>query len=403
MERRFASVLPPRAERPRRAWLTDTFDDLNGVARTIRTLASLAAKTDRPITVVTCRTDLPATDFPLRHFAPVGTFVLPEYPQQTLTAPPVLDMLAWLEAAALEELIISTPGPVGLVGRLAGPLLGLRMRGVYHTDFPNYLRQWTEDDLMGDLAWRFMRWFYGPMERVYVPSQAYLEQLAEAGFERERLRVLPRGVDISIFRPDRRDEAFWKGWGRHGGLKFLYVGRIAEEKNLRALIEAWKRLYERPGEATLILVGDGPAREALQRSCARPDVVFTGALYGETLAIAYASADIFVFPSLTDTFGNVVLEAHASGLPAIVADRGGPPEIVRSHGSGLVTTGDPAALAEAMRRLRDDPALRDRLRTRALERARASRWEAVLQLLDEASDTVTAATPRRAPEPAAVG
>ena len=384
VEERYPAARPARPAGPKRAWLTDTFDDINGVAHTIRTLAGLAAGQGRPITVVTCRSATPETAFPLKNFEPVGTFVFPEYKDQTLVVPPFMEMIAWIEQQRFDELIISTPGPVGLAGRLAARLLGLRVRGLYHTDFPKYVRQWTDDDIMEDLGWRYMRWFYGGMEAVYAPSRFYLEQLAEAGFDRARLAVLPRGIDLERFRPDRRDPEFWRAWGMNGGFKYLYVGRISEEKNVRALLEAFTRLADEraDGSVNLVVVGDGPALAELQRAYRRPDIAFTGALRGEALAAAYASADVFVFPSLTDTFGNVVLEAHASGLPAIVADRGGPPEIVSSHGSGLVTEAGPDALAAAMRRLRDDAELRNTLRERALAKARDSRWETALAVLD---------------------
>lgn len=384
IEAQYPAARARRTNAPRRAWLTDTFDDINGVAHTIRTLAGLSAERGRPITVITCRASVPETAFPLKNFEPVGTFVFPEYKDQTLVIPPFLEMIAWIEEQRFDELILSTPGPVGLAGRLAGRLLGLRVRGLYHTDFPKYLRQWTEDDLMEELGWRYMRWFYSGMEAVYAPSRFYLEQLAEAGFDRSRLAVLPRGIDTQRFHPERRNPDFWRPWGLNGGLKFLYVGRVSEEKNVRALLEAFTRLADECGDGSvsLAVVGDGPALAELKRAYHRPDIAFTGALRGEALAAAYASADVFVFPSLTDTFGNVVLEAHASGLPAIVADRGGPPEIVGSHGSGLVTSATPEALAAAMRRLRDDAALRARLRERALAKARESRWETALAVLD---------------------
>ncbi len=384
VEDRYPAARRGGSAQPKRAWLTDTFDDINGVAHTIRTLAGLSAGQGRPITVVTCRPSRPETAFPLKNFDPLGTFVFPEYKDQTLVAPPFMEMIAWIEEQRFDELIISTPGPVGLAGRLAARLLGLRVRGLYHTDFPKYVRQWTDDDAMEELGWRYMRWFYGGMEAVYAPSRYYLEQLAKAGFDRARLAVLPRGIDLERFRPERRDPDFWRAWGWNGGFKYLYVGRISEEKNVRTLLEAFTRLAgARPdGSVHLAVVGDGPARMELQRAYRRPDIVFTGALHSETLAAAYASADVFVFPSVTDTFGNVVLEAHASGLPAIVADRGGPPEIVGTHGSGLVTEAGPEALAAAMRRLRDDAELRRALRERALAKARDSRWETALAVLD---------------------
>lgn len=383
-----ADRLPGAAAHRRRsrrtAWLTDTLNDLNGVARTVRSLASLAHREGRELVVVTCQSEVPPADYPLKVFEPIGEFTLPEYPQQPLRIPPVLDVIEFLERERVDQVLISTPGPVGLCGLWTARLLALRQTGIYHTDFPDYIRLWTEDDLMRDLAVRYMRWFYGGLDRVYVPSRATLNQLVEMGLDPQRLALMPRGIDLDLFSPAWRMTSIWDRYGVNGRIKFLYVGRIAREKNLDLLIEAFRRLSAQRSDATLILVGDGPQlNELRERQDGDRSIVFTGALYGTELARAYASADIFVFPSLTDTFGNAVIEAHASGLPAIVAARGGPPEIVGSHGSGIVVErDDPDAWAEAMRRLLDDAALRERLREAALARAREGDWRRALILFD---------------------
>lgn len=367
----------------RKAWLTDTLTDVNGVARTVRTVAAIATREGRDVTVIASQEETPKTGFPLRNFEPVGRFNLPEYPQQSLSFPPFMEILEYIEAQRFDELLISTPGPVGLCGLAAARLFGLRVRGIYHTDFPDYVRHWTDDDLMKDLAWKYMGWFYGGMDRVYAPSRFTLEQLADRGFDRNRLAVMPRGIDLDRFGPSRRNPDFWIPFGLNGGFKFLYVGRIAKEKNLDTLIDAFVAL---PGDdaGDLVFVGDGPELNALRSRCgAHPRIAFTGALHGERLAAAYASADAFVFPSLTDTFGNVVLEAHASGLPAVVGARGGPPEIVASHDSGLVVEReDSAAWSEALDRLRRDTDLYGRLKTGALARARDCDWRNALTMLD---------------------
>ena len=173
-----------------------------------------------------------------------------------------------------------------------------------------------------------MHWFYDQMDTIYVPSECYLRQLADNGFDRRKLRVLTRGVDVAQFSPDRRDPQFWPSLGAGNGCKFLYVGRVSREKNLDTLLEAFVDLKRAGTEAELLIVGDGPYLATLRDRYRRGDIVFTGFLEGDDLARAYAGADVFVFPSTTDTFGNVVLEAHASGLPTIVSNQGGPAENV---------------------------------------------------------------------------
>lgn len=367
----------------RKVWITDTFGDVNGVARTIQTLAPMAAASGRDLTVLTCLARPPAVAYPLKNFEPVGTFALPEYPQQELTFPPFLEILAWIEEERFDEVIVSTPGPLGLCAKLAAKLLGLHTTGIYHTDFPNYVRLWTEDDVMHDLAWKYMRWFYGDMERVFAPSRCYVDQLAQHGLDPAKLAVMPRGIDLDRFNPGRRNTDFWRRHGRRRAFRFLYVGRVAREKNLALLLEAFE-VYARcdPG-VELAIVGDGPELEALRaRFGWHPGIYFAGLLEGEELSAAYASAEMFVFPSLTDTFGNVVLEAHASGLPAIVGDRGGPAEIVGHRDSGLVVRGESLdAWVEAFRRIRGSGDLHRSLAGRALETARESRWERVLEMI----------------------
>lgn len=380
---RFPGTEPLMQRSGKRAWFTDTFNDMNGVVNTIRTLASLAHKEGREITVVTCLPEKPQADFPLKNFKPAGTFTFEEYNRQELVYPPFLEIINWLEEQEVEEVIISTPGPVGLAALAAARLLKLKVRGIYHTDFPQYVLHLAEDERLEEIAWRYMAWFYEGMDHIAVPSKTYLDQLVRKGFDREKLYVMPRGVDLERFSPEKRDETFWHQFNLNGEFKFLYAGRISKEKNLVNLLDAFQSLKkDRSFSAKLVLAGDGPDLDELKQEYANENIRFTGRLHGEALSQAYASADFFVFPSLTDTFGNAVLEAHASGLPAIVSEQGGPREIVSSHNSGLVVdTRSSVALADALRSVCSDSELCGRLRQGALARAKASRWESVLAQL----------------------
>jgi glycosyltransferase involved in cell wall biosynthesis len=217
------------------------------------------------------------------------------------------------------------------------------------------------------------------MEHIYVPSKPYRDQLVSKDFDPEKISILSRGVDLELFNPERRRPDYWKPYGLNGDPKLLYVGRVSREKNVKVMLDAFSRLREKGLKAQFAVVGDGPYLEELKSEYDRHDVIFTGYLRGEALAEAYASADVFVFPSTTDTFGNAVLEAHACGLPAIVSDRGGPPEIVRTHNSGLIVdTRDCDALADAMLRLLSEKDLQSSLREGALARANESQWEKAL-------------------------
>ena len=191
--------------------------------------------------------------------------------------------------------------------------MGLKTTGIYHTDFVQYVRCLTQDDDLADLTWRFMQWFYEQTDTILVPTEFYRQELLRQGFDVEKLKVMSRGVDAALFHPDKRDPARFERYGLNGGFKFLYVGRVSREKNLDGLVAAFDRLRQRGHDAQLVIVGDGPYRAELQSRCREQRVVFTGLLEGEELATAYASADVLVFPSATDTFGNVVLEAAGLG------------------------------------------------------------------------------------------
>lgn len=366
-----------------KAWLTDTFGDVNGVSQTIRTLSQLATRRELPLTVMTSLEESPMVDADLRNFAPVGMFSLPEYPQQRLAFPPVLEVIESLDSGDYSEVIISTPGPMGLAGLAAGKLLGLELTGIYHTDFPAYVEHLTEDPNMATLAQRFMIWFYEQMDRIIAPSEYYRMQLVDMGLDASKIEVISRGVDTDRFKPQRRKENHFKQYGlKDGGLTYLYVGRVSAEKNIHLLLAAFERLATRRDDVRLVVVGDGPSREDLAKRYPQQRVAFTGTLTGVELADVYASADVFVFPSTTDTFGNVVLEAQASGLPCIVSDKGGPREIASRNDSALVVEVDQAGqLLEAMDQLYEDEGLRITLGTRGLANARSRSWDEVLNQL----------------------
>jgi glycosyltransferase involved in cell wall biosynthesis len=398
LSQRFPIPVQDGWEGRRKAWVTDTFADVNGVCRTIHTLAAAAKKTGKRLTVITCLKEPPSSSIDLRNFQPVGTVALPEYDSIELCFPPFLEVIEYIERHRFNEVVISTPGPLGITALAAAKLLGLRATGIYHTDFPAVVRDLTEDDGMQQVTWRYVQWFYDQMDRIVVPSKYYHRHLVENGFEPHKLYLMGRGVDPDRFNPAKRDTDFWGRYGLDRAFKFLYVGRVAPDKNVDLLLESFKQLLEQGRTANLVVVGDGPSLSNLQSRYKHRRIVFTGFLEGEDLATAMASADAFVFPSTTDTFGNAVLEAQASGLPAIVSDRGGPPELVRAHQSGIIVdVGQPLAFAKAMDQLLGDPRLRADLRSRALRSASERDWNQVLDDFwnwDQPADTRARATPR---------
>ena len=328
-------AIPPALQNRKRAWFTDTLEDVNGVATTIRKMTAAGAAAGKELIVVTSRSELNIDNIPIKNFRPIGEFELPEYELQKLSFPPILQMLDYIQREKFTEIIISTPGPIGLTALLAAKMLNLKTSGIYHTDFPQYVRFLTEDSFLESVAWRYMHWFYGQLDTVFVNSEEYRQSWIDRGLDPGKLKILPRGLDLELFHPSRRDPAFWQKFGStNGKVRLLYVGRISKEKNLDILANAYRRLRDEGLPVELLLVGHGPYSEALAE--ALPDAIFTGYLRGRDLAAAYASADVFAFPSTTDTFGNVIIEAQASGVPVVVSDAGGPKELVNEQ-NGIVT------------------------------------------------------------------
>ena len=326
------------------AIFTDTLNETNGVALTLRMQLKIARSSGKHLSVITCAPEGNVEG--ANNFTPIGTFEIPEYTGLKLHYPPVLKMLEHCYENNYTHIQVSTPGPVGLAGLAIARILDIPVVGTYHTAFPQFVAELTGDPSMEDLAWKFMIWFYNQMDVVYVPSKATGVELADKGIRGSNIRLYPRGVDIQAFHPSRRN-GFWKEPYRipEKSVKLLYVGRISKEKNLDVLVRAFQKLSVLKPSLNLIVVGDGPYRKDMERDLQNTPVTFTGYLEGDDLAAAYASSDLFVFPSGTDTFGNVVLEAQASGLPVIVTDRGGPRENMINGETGLVI---PAGSHQAM-------------------------------------------------------
>ena len=354
-------AIPIALQNRKRAWFTDTLEDVNGVATTIRKMTAAGAAAGKELVVVTSRSNQQISDIPIKNFPPIGEFELPEYELQKLSFPPVLQMLDYIQREKFTEIIISTPGPVGLTALLAAKMLNLQTSGIYHTDFPQYIRILTEDSFLESMAWRYMHWFYGQLDTVFVNSEEYRQSWIKHGFDPAKLKILPRGLDTELFHPARREPEFFEKFGEHNGeIRLLYVGRISREKDLDLLAAAYRRLRDEGLPVQLFVVGHGPYSEAFAKSL--PEAIFMGYLTGNELAAAYASADIFVFPSTTDTFGNVILEAQACGLPVVVSDSGGPKELVQDTANGLITKShDEEDFARAIRALVTNPALRERM------------------------------------------
>jgi glycosyltransferase involved in cell wall biosynthesis/predicted metal-dependent phosphoesterase TrpH len=366
---------------------TDTFMEANGVAGTMRRLAAEGGHGALPVSVATAGEESHEQSG-LIEFAPDWTLPLPSYELLALRFPLVTDVLERVEADPPDVIHVATPGPVGLCGLVASRVLDIPLVGSYHTELGPYALHLTHDLLIAQAMDLWVDWFYRQCSLVLAPTHAVADALRHRGHA--RVSVWGRGVDTTLFSPDRRSSLVRDRLLGDGRVLLLSVGRVSEEKRLSVLLDAYCVLRERCDEVRLAIVGDGPAREDLQATA--PDgVQFVGEVRGEQLAEVYASADVFCFPSTTDTFGQVLLEAAASGLPAVAAATGGAPELVQHGKTGLlVPPDDSAALAHALGELVDDQRLRMALGRKALSGAQRRTWDAAYGELLAAYAAVTA-------------
>ncbi len=345
----------------RLALFTDTLGDINGVCRFIQNLASRANATGRDLRVFTS-TNRACPEWPnIRNFRPIAARAMPGYANLDIVWPPPGRMLRELDRDPPDVIHVSTPGPVGIAGLIAARRFGRPVLGVYHTDFPAYVERLFDDRALAWITARAMARFYGRMARVFTRSDDYRSAVIRLGVEPARLRTLVPGVDTETFHPRHADPGIWARLTPESNpsVRVLYVGRLSVEKNLAFLARVWVRARERMRglgiDAELIVVGDGPHRGAIERELEGRGTRFLGFRHGAELSAIYASSDLFVFPSTTDTLGQVVMESQASGLPVLVTDQGGPKEVVREGRTGHILGGsDIAAWVEAISRLCGD-------------------------------------------------
>jgi glycosyltransferase involved in cell wall biosynthesis len=381
-----------RAENAAIAHFTDTYSEVNGVAKTLQSMLPLAREQGKKMDILTCvredSADPNAQSGPV-NFSPIGSFSIPEYPELSLNYPPALKIVQHCYERGYTLLHSATPGPMGLAALLTARMLKLPIHATYHTAFPQYILELTGDPSLEEATWRYVYWYYNQMDVVFAPSAATMKELIAHGLPEEKIRLYPRGVDAKRYTPawQKQPEA------QADGVRFLYVGRLSREKSVNRLVDAFRLVREHIPSACLNIVGDGPQAEELQKQAADLPVTFTGYLSGAALVRAYEQADIFVFPSTTDTYGKVVLEAQAAGLAVVVSGQGGPRENVLPDKSGIVVRQETAeAYASAMMALASDPRLllamkreaRCYAESRSSEKAFAAQWKLIETLTPQA-------------------
>ncbi len=353
------------------ALVTETYPpEVNGVAMTLQRLVRGLAARGHEVTVIRPRLPGalardPADPAGLEHVL-VPSLPLPFYSELRLGLPLYLRLKKLWKARRPEVVHIATEGGLGGAALLAARKLGLPISTSFHTNFQQYTQQYMFR-AMHDIALGYLRGFHNRAACTLVPTDQAKAELEAQRFQ--RVGVLSRGVDGKLFHPARRNEELRRSWGvAPDEPVFLYVGRLAVEKNIDLAVAAFLRAQAVEPRAHFVLVGDGPARGGLEKRY--PQFHFAGMRRGEDLAAHYASGDAFLFPSTTETFGNVVTEAMASGLAVLCYDYAAGRQHLRSWTNGVLAPfGDGerfgAAAVELMRRRAEWPALRAAARATA--------------------------------------
>lgn len=356
--------------------ITDTYPpEINGVARTLSVLAGSLLKRGHAVEIVTPREADPGEpdDAPVRHL--VRSLPLPGYPGLRFGLATRGHLLRLFKQFRPDVLYVATETPLGLAAIRAARRADVPVVSGFHTNFQTYLGDYAPT-ILATLARPLLRALHNHTARTLTPSADTAAMLTSWGVN--NVGVLGRGVDTQLFDPARRSAELRRTWGADENTPVaLYVGRVAAEKNLDLLVRAFDVFRSVHPKAPCVIVGDGPRRQSLQ--AARPDLHFSGARTGEDLACHYASADLFLFPSVTETFGNVVLEALAAGLPTVAYDYAGPRQLVRHGNNGwLAPLGDEAAFLAAVETAAgclDNPGHRTEARALALEQG----WPRVIE------------------------
>jgi len=347
---------------------TDTLCDANGVSRFIQDIGKEASKGKKKLYIITstvkhhCKEE----DY-IFNTKPIFKIKMPFYPELDLVFPNFFLLLKITKRINPDIIHLSTPGPVGTAGWAISKILKKPRAGIYHTDFPSYLYDNTKSKAIKRATDFVMRVFYSDFKRVFSRSTKYVDVIKnDLKIDDSKIYTLQAGINTCVFHKDFRDLNIWKNYEkvRKDSIKVLYVGRLTKEKNFPFLLEIWERLNTRCElDIQLIVVGEGKFKE-MPENYEEKNIVYLGFRGGEELSRIYASSDIFIFPSVTDTLGQVVMEAGSSGLPVIVSNIGGPQIVVNKFDkqSGyILSTNDKNSWVDAIIELASDEHLRKKM------------------------------------------
>ncbi|RIW28003.1 glycosyltransferase family 1 protein [Bacillus salacetis] len=369
------------------AIFSDTFyPQVNGVARTLKKLTDHMENSGVEFELFVPDLGREARSYPNVHqFASLPFFFYPECRTAIANPRKIEKRLRQFDPDLIH---IATPLTMGLYGLHAAKRLGIPITASYHTHFDKYL-EYYKMSWASPLLWKYMKWLHADCEKIFVPSSETMGHLLQHGFR--NLSIWSRGVDCSFYTPAKRTQTVRDRYNITQKYIILFAGRLAPEKDLETLLSIIKEMSPHvKNKIHWLIAGDGPCFPEIEKRLENENVTLTGYLESQDLSKIYAASDLFVFPSPTETFGNVVLEAGASGLPSIVADQGGVTNIVEHNYNGIVCPAhSPIHFIQAVETLINNGPKRERYSLNSRVYAREQSWERIFDgLLSEYSEVI---------------
>ena len=355
---------PPLREK-RILWFTDTLTELNGVAITVQEIGWIAHSMQKDIRIAAAlddeqmKIDLPPN---LMRIPTVADFPLPHYERLSLKVPSLLKTLKAINDYDPDEIYISTPMTIGLTGLAAGRLLDIPVTAIHHTDGTMQVKKIVDDITVTNYVEGYMKWFHSACGTTLVNTREYGEILTRRGYRIRKLGLFRRGIDTRRFSPvESAAEKLESTYGVKRGINLLFAGRISKDKSVDTVVEVYLALKQLYPELNLIMAGEGPyMAELADRLKKEERVHFLGRIGHGQMPVIYSGSHLFLFPSITDTFGRVVAEAQACGVPTLVSNVGGPQEVIADGTTGRIicdqtTAPWTAAAAEYLEILKQTP------------------------------------------------
>jgi glycosyltransferase involved in cell wall biosynthesis len=379
--------MPKRADikqvhRLKFALVTETFKpEINGVAMTLGKIASHLSINQHQVQVIRPKQndlDIPAETQNFKEYLVTG-MPIPFYKHLKFGLPSKKRLIKLWADNKPDVVHIATEGPLGWSALQAAKKLNIPVISSYHTNFHQYSKHYGANFLMRPIE-NYLRYFHNQTLATLAPTKKVVKELEMTGYK--NVSIMARGVDTSQFCPTNRSAALRKSWGvNNDDLVVIHVGRLAKEKNILLALEAFEAIQKSNQNTKLVFVGDGPMREELSKAC--PQAIFSGSQQGQALAEHYASADLFIFPSITETFGNVVPEALASGLCVVAYDYAAAGDIIKHGHNGLLA---PFNQSQDLIQTALDAAQNSTLLNQCKKHAVASildfRWDSVIEELE---------------------